>query len=110
MKIALSSSAPSQIETECLVVAVIDGAEKAENGANDKPVPQILSQDQNVVAAAADLIASAEVTGKSMESTLLHKPAGLKAKRLLLIGGGKAKNFGASDLRKIAGAAVRSIK
>jgi leucyl aminopeptidase len=45
-----------------------------------------------------------------MESTLLHKPAGLKAKRLLLIGGGKAKSFAASELRKIAGAALRTVK
>ena len=28
-----------------------------------------------------------------LETTLLHKPQGLKAKRLLLIGGGKAKKF-----------------
>ena len=110
MKITLSTSAPSQIETECLVVAVIDAAEKSEDGAKDKPAPQLLTNDQAVTAAAADLVASGEVTGKSLESTLLHKPAGLKAKRLLLIGGGKAKNFAASDLRKIAGAAVRSLK
>ncbi len=110
MKIILSSSAPSQIETECLVVAVIDTAEKSENGAKDKPAPQILTDDQAVIAAASELIASGEVSGKALESTLLHKPAGLKAKRLLLIGGGKAKKFTDSDLRKIAGAAVRSVK
>ncbi len=45
-----------------------------------------------------------------METTLLHKPAGLKAKRLLLIGGGSAKKFNSAELRKIAGAAVRALK
>jgi leucyl aminopeptidase len=110
MKIKLSSSAPSQLETECLVVAVVDAAEKSENGDNDKPAPRVLSEDPAVSAAAAELVASGEVTGKTMEFTLLHKPVGLKAKRLLLIGGGKAKSFAASDVRKIAGAAVRSIK
>ena len=45
-----------------------------------------------------------------LETALLHKPAGLKAKRLLLIGGGKAKNFSSSELRKLAGAAVRNLK
>jgi leucyl aminopeptidase len=45
-----------------------------------------------------------------LESTLLHKPANLKAKRLLLIGGGKAKKFSALELRKLAGAAVRGLK
>ena len=60
--------------------------------------------------AAKDVISSGEVTGKSFETTLLHRPTGLKAKRLLLIGGGKAKNFSAAELRKLAGAAVRTLK
>ncbi len=60
--------------------------------------------------AAADLIASGEVTGKMLETTLLHKPQGLKAKRLLLIGGGSAKKFSSAELRKLSGAAVRMLK
>ncbi len=63
-----------------------------------------------MIAAAADLIASGEVTGKMLETTLLHKPSGLKAKRLLLIGGGKAKSFSSYELRKLAGAALRNLK
>ncbi|HVP55482.1 MAG TPA: leucyl aminopeptidase [Candidatus Eisenbacteria bacterium] len=110
MKINLALTAPSQIETECLVVAVVDTAEKSGNGANDKPRPQILTDDSAVIAAAADLIASGEATGKALETTLLHKPAGLKARRLLLIGGGKAMSFSTSDLRKISGTAVRTVK
>jgi leucyl aminopeptidase len=110
MKITLSSALPSQVETECLVVAVVDAADKSDNPANDKPKPQILCDDAAVTAAAADLVTSGEVTGKAMESTLLHKPAGLKAKRLLLIGGGKARAFSAADVRKISGAAVRTLK
>ena len=50
------------------------------------------------------------MTGKPFEINLLHKPAGLKAKRLLLIGGGAAKKFTSYDLRRIAGAAVRTLK
>ena len=41
---------------------------------------------------------------------MLHKPAGLKAKRLLLISGGAAKKFTTYDLRRVAGAAVRTLK
>jgi len=110
MKITLHTDTPSQFETECLVVAVVDTAEKNGNGDKDKPKPHILSDDSAVLAAAADLVASGEVTGKMLEVTLLHKPAGLRAKRLLLIGGGKAKTFSTSDLRKIAGTAVRTVK
>lgn len=110
MKTTLHTGIPSQVDTECLVVAVVDAAEKSENGDKDKPKPQILSDDQAVVSAASDLIASGEVTGKAMEVTLLHKPEGLNAKRLLLVGGGKAKNFSTTEVRNIAGTAVRTLK
>ena len=110
MKTTLHTGTPSLFETECLVVGVIDASEKSGNDDKEKPKPQILSDDAAVLASAADLIASGEVTGKMLEVTLLHKPAGLKAKRLLLIGGGKAKSFSTSELRKIAGTAVRTVK
>src|SRR5437588_5490426 len=103
MKISLATSTPSQLETECLAVTVIDTGDKT-------PAPGVLSSDPAVVAAAADLIASGEVTGKIFETVLLHKPSGLKAKRLLFVGGGKAKNFSAYELRKMGGTAVRFLK
>jgi leucyl aminopeptidase len=110
MKTDLSTGTPSQIDTECLVVAVLDAAEKPENGDNDKSIPQIPTEDKAVIAAAADLVASGEVTGKMLEVTLLHRPAGLRTKRLLLICGGKAKNFSTAEMRKISGTAVRTLK
>ena len=76
----------------------------------DKPQLSIETSDAAVKDAAADVIAGGEVTGKPFESTLLHRPAKLKAKRLLLLGGGKAKSFSAFDLRRLAGAAVRTLK
>ena len=110
MKTTLNTAAPSQIETECLVVAVVDAAENNNGDKSEKHDPQIQTDDRAVKDAAADLIASGEVTGKMMEITLLHKPQGLKARRLLLVGGGKAKNFSSSEVRKMAGAAVRTLK
>jgi leucyl aminopeptidase len=104
MNTNLSSSAPSQQETDCLVAVVLDRGEK------DKPSPSIECTDAAVREAARDLLASGEVTGKTFETTLLHRPAGVKAKRLLLLGGGKAKNFSAAELRKLAGAALRTLK
>jgi leucyl aminopeptidase len=104
MNTNLSSTAPSQLETDCLVVVTLDRGEK------DKPAPSVESVDAAVREAAKDVIASGEVTGKMFETTLLHRPAGLKAKRLLLLGGGKARNFSADELRKLAGAAVRTLK
>src|SRR5579883_905841 len=104
MKTNLSFAHPAEVETECLAVVVLD------NGSKDKPDVAVQSNDAAVVAAAAAVIASGEVTAKPAETTLLRSPEKLKAKRLLLIGGGKAKSFSASDLRKLAGAVVRALK
>src|SRR4029077_19185495 len=109
MNINLSSSVPSQLQADCLVVVVLDRAEK-DRGEKDKPVVTVESSDDAVREAAKDVISSGEVTGKTFETTLLHGPAGLKAKRLLLLGGGKAKTFSSAELRKLAGAAVRTLK
>jgi leucyl aminopeptidase len=114
MKTILSATSPSKLETECLVVVVLDAADKAATDKagtdKEKPAPSVVCDDAAVVAAAKEVIASGEVAGKSFETTLLHNPEGLKAKRLLLIGGGKAKSFSATELRKLAGAAVRTLK
>ncbi|HKD03235.1 MAG TPA: leucyl aminopeptidase [Terriglobales bacterium] len=104
MKTTLSAANPSQVETDCLAVVVLDRGEK---GKTDTFVD---SSDAAVEAAAKDVIASGEATGKALENTLLHNPAGLNARRLLLIGGGNSAKFSASDLRKLAGAAVRALK
>src|SRR5271169_506418 len=109
MNTNLSSSAPSQLETDCLVVVTLDRPEK-DKGEKDKPSLSVECADAAAREAAKDVIASGEVTGKMFETTLLHRPEGLKAKRLLLVGGGPAKNFSAAELRKLAGAAVRTLK
>src|SRR6266852_3443319 len=114
MNTNLSSSVPSQLETDCLVVVVLDRSEKDQSekdqSKKDKPAVTVESSEAAVREAARDVISSGEVTGKTFETTLLHRPAGLKAKRLLLVGGGKAKTFSAAELRKLAGAAVRTLK
>ena len=104
MKTNLSFSSPAQLETECLVVPVLDHGDK------DKPDARLATADKALQDAAAELISSGEVTGKIFETVMLHRPPGLKAKRLLLVGGGKAQTFSAFELRKLAGTAVRFLK
>jgi leucyl aminopeptidase len=104
MKTNLSSTNPAEIETECLAVVLLD------HGTKDKPQATIATADVAIKDASAEVIASGEASGKMFEATLLHRPAKLKAKRLLLLGGGKAKNFTTSELRKLAGTAVRALK
>jgi leucyl aminopeptidase len=117
MKTTISLSTPAQLETESLVAIVLDHSEKdqsdpaqKEKNKNAKPQLKLATGHPAVQSVAVDLLTSGEVTGKPFESNLLHKPAGLKAKRLLLISAGAAKKFGAYDLRRIAGAAVRTLK
>ena len=117
MKTTLSLSPAAQVETECLVAVVLDRAENdqkngpAKSGRSESKAEAFVSaSDKAVQQAAADLISSGDVASKNFEISWLHKPSGLKAKRLLLVGGGKAKSFSPLELRKVAGAAVRALK
>jgi len=103
MKTILSLVSPADVETECLVAVVLD------RGVKDKAEVSV-EADNSVKEAAKEVVGSAEISGKFLETLLLHKPASLKAKRLLLLGGGKAKNFTSYELRKIAGTAIRFLK
>ena len=53
---------------------------------------------------------TAEFSGKSYECVLLPKPAGLAARRLLVVGAGKPEKFDANHLRHVAGTAVRYLR
>ena len=111
MKTNISLSTPAAVETEALVAVVLDHSRTSNNSEKDKkPELKVETADAAVQAVAADLLASGELAGKPFETNLLHKPANLKAKRLLLISGGSAKKFTSYDLRRLAGAAVRSLK
>src|SRR6516225_7353666 len=58
----------------------------------------------------ADLRSRSEFTGKLYDTVVLHKPQGLAASRLILIGGGKRDTFSAVEARRAAGALVRTLK
>jgi len=75
-----------------------------------KPEPRLAIKDGVLEKAVAELISSGEVTGKAFETALLHRPQGLKAKRLLVVGAGKAKSFTHAEVRKAAGSAIRALK
>ena len=77
----------------------------------EKPVEGLLARlDDAVGGALAKLAASGELTGKMLETTLVHYPQGLAAQRLLIIGAGKRSKFGTAELRRLAGTAVRTLK
>ena len=102
MEITLAAGPAAQIEAGALVTYAFE---------QDKPVEGALAElDKAVGGALGRLALSKELTGKSLEMTLLHYPAGIKADRLLVVGAGKKEKFSGAELRKLAAAAARYLK
>ena len=57
-----------------------------------------------------ELKTSGEFLGKTGDLAVLHQPQGIKAKRLVVVGGGKKEKFDSPALRKAAGSTVRTLK
>jgi leucyl aminopeptidase len=91
MLITIEPKPLEQIETDALIVPVLEGAKENRFGA-------------------AELCDSGEVAGKPLELTLLHRASGTAAKRVLLAGAGKAEKFDTAEMRKLVAAAVRFLK
>ena len=108
MQTELSFTAFALIETELLAVTVADA--QTAKGPDAKPQPVLLTADAAVQAAAAQVLASGEFKAGANETLLLHAPAGLAAKRLLLVGLGKRAKATAHSVRNAAGTAVRFTK
>jgi leucyl aminopeptidase len=102
METQLESQPYSTLESDALVTYVFDKDDKLDG---------LLGEiDRAMDGRLASLVSSGELTGKALELTLIHFPLGLAAKKLLLVGAGKPEKFAVSDLRKIAGTAVRYLK
>ncbi len=104
MKTEFLAVKASQVETECLVVVALDHGDKEKSSA------RLALEDAALAQAAQEIISSGEINGKIFEIAMLYRPQGTKAKRLLIVGGGKAEKFTPNELRKIAGTAVRYLK
>ena len=108
MRTQLSYAPLAGIETEVLAVLAVDT--QTEKGPEAKPQPALLTADPAILAAAAVVLASGEFKAGANETLLLHAPAGLAAKRLLLVGLGKQAKITVDKVRNAAGTAVRYTK
>ena len=108
MRAELSFASLAQIETELLAVTAVDA--QTAKGPNVKPAPVLLTSDAAVSAAAAAVLSSGEFKAGSNETVLLHAPAGLNAKRLLIVGLGKKSKATVHAVRNAAGTAIRYTK
>jgi leucyl aminopeptidase len=108
MRTQLSFAPLAGIETELLAVVAADKQTSKEPDA--KPEPVLLTADEAVKAATAAVLASGEYKAGANETLLLHAPASLKAKRLLIVGLGKQAKVSSDKVRNAAGTAVRFTK
>ena len=97
MEVSLRTGGLAKVDAEALVVVSFEKT----------PTEQLSPGDGGLV---KELYDSGEFSGKDCETVLLHRPAGLTAKRVLLIGGGKPEKFTPAEMRKAASIATRTLK
>ncbi|MBK6799053.1 MAG: leucyl aminopeptidase [Acidobacteria bacterium] len=91
-----------EIECDALVVGLFEG---------EKPLEGDLAEiDKRTEGVISSLIETGEFSGKSGESAYVHNTGSLKASRLLLMGYGKKEEFSADNVRRMAGAAARTLR
>ncbi len=101
MQLLIQTSPAAQTEADAFAVLAFE----TETG--QTPADSALTEQNGWL---AELRASGEFTGKLYETAVLHRPASLAAKRLVVIGAGKAAKISTVEVRRIAGTLVRSLK
>jgi len=102
MQLKLETKPYAQVEADALVTYLFEEADPVQG--------RVAEIDAATGGLLKKIASSGEATGKTLEFTLLHAPAGLKAARLLLVGAGKKEQFTAATLRRISAAALRYLK
>src|SRR4051794_8414586 len=108
MRTELSFAPLAQIQTELLAVFATDT--QTAKGPEVKAQPVLLTGDEKVRNAAAAVLSSGEYKAGPNETVLVHAPAGIAAKRLLIVGLGKKAKATVHAVRNAAGTAVRYTK
>ena len=101
MKYTVTTAAAERITTDCLVVPVWEKSPHGETVAGlDKACQRSISR----------LLSGGELKGKPGNTLMLHNLAGIRGKRLLLVGLGEKKKFGCKNANKAILAAAAAIK
>ncbi len=115
MQISIDTSRVEKLTVDALAVVCFESAEderEAQVG-NAPSAPSLTPTDPAVAEQGswlAELRASGEFTGKLYDMAVLHRPQGVSAKRVVLIGGGPREKFSTVEIRRIAGVLIRSLK
>lgn len=100
LQFSLSANTPETVDTACVLVGVY------EHGMLTSAAARI---DSAADGAIKRQVESGDISGKTGTSTLLFAPAGVTAKRVLVIGLGSQKTFDAARYQKVSIEAARAL-
>ncbi len=101
MDFEIVNGAVASLETECLVIGIAEGATLT---------PSAQTLDQASQGYLSNLINNGDIKGKTAESLLLQKINGVAAKRILLVGLGKAEERHDRNYKKVVKTISGAIK
>jgi leucyl aminopeptidase len=102
VKIEFRHEPIAQIATSALVTFSFEGSPASSGSVERLPTES--------VGFLRELQSAGELSGKAYECTLIHRPPGLAAAKLLVVGAGKSEKFNSAQRRRLAGAAVRCLR
>ena len=92
----------AQLSSSALVTFSFEGSPASSGG-----VERLPSETHSLL---HELQSGGELSGKAYECTLIHRPPGLVAAKLLVVGAGKKEKFNSAQRRRLAGTAVRYLR
>jgi leucyl aminopeptidase len=92
----------AQLTSSALATYAFEGSP-----ASSGSVERLPAESQSLL---QELQSAGEFSGKPYECTLIHRPPGLVAAKLLVVGAGKKEKFDNSQRRRLAGTAVRYLR
>jgi leucyl aminopeptidase len=101
MRIELQTGRYAAVKCDLLACPVFE---------NKAGAPLIKAMDKATQGLVSTVLSTGEFKPELHRTCLIHRPARLKAQRLLLIGAGKESEFNLARLRDIAGTAARSAR
>ena len=101
MEFKITSGTPEQLETQCLVVGIGEGGDLGS-------AAQALDDASNGYL--SSVLEAGDISGKKAQTLLLQAIPGIKAKRTLLVGLGKAEERNDNNFIKVISAALSVIK
>jgi leucyl aminopeptidase len=100
LQFSLAAAAPETVETSCVLVGVYEQGVLTSAAARVDGAADGLIKRQ---------VESGDITGKAGSTTLLFAPAGVTARRVLVVGLGSQKSFDAARYQKVSIEAARAL-